>query len=341
MARVLATVRGLDVTEHGPLGALRRAGHEVRHVPRDRRTPLAEAIAGLEGCAAVVAGGEPYTAELFDAAPQLRHVARFGAGYDAVDVAAASARGILVTNGAGSNASAVADLTMGLIISVARNIALHDRTIRQGAWQQRMGADVWQQTLGIVGLGRIGQAVARRARGFDMRILTCEPYPNADAVRELGVELVPIERVFSEADFVTLHLPASAETARMVDARLLGLMKPTAFFINAARGALVDEDALYEALRANRIAGAGLDVRAPEPPADTRFDDLDNVVMTPHTGAATPMARLRSGQAAAEAAVSALRGERPEGLVNPEVWEQFVARVDQLEPVGGHPHRNT
>src|SRR5919106_6471164 len=110
MARVLATIRGLDITEHGPLAALHRAGHEVRHVPRDRRTPLAEAAAALDGCAAVVAGGEPYTAELFDAAPQLRHVARFGAGFDAVDVAAATARGIVVTNGAGSNASAGAGL---------------------------------------------------------------------------------------------------------------------------------------------------------------------------------------------------------------------------------------
>jgi len=324
VATVLVTMRGLDVTESGPLGELHRVGHEVRHVVRDRRTPLAEAAQALEGCDAVVAGGEPYTAELFDAAPRLRHVARFGAGYDAVDAAAATARGILVTNGAGSNATAVADLTIGLMISVARNIALHDRTIRKGVWQGRMGADVWQQTLGIVGLGRIGQHVARRARGFEMRILAYEPYPNVEAVRELGVELVTLERVFAEADFVTLHLPASAETAKLVDARLLGLMKPTAFFINAARGALVDEDALYKALKENRIAGAALDVRETEPPTDARLNELDNVVMTPHTGAATPLARLRSGQAAAASIVSALRGERPEGLVNPEVWETWL-----------------
>jgi D-3-phosphoglycerate dehydrogenase len=159
-----------------------------------------------------------------------------------------------------------------------------------------------------------------------MRILAYEPYPNAEAVRELGVELAPIERVFAEADFVTLHLPASAETAKLVDARMLGLMKPTAFLINAARGALLDEDALYEALRTNKIAGAALDVRAAEPPADARFNELDNVVMTPHTGAGTPVARLRSGQAAAASVVSALRGERPDGLVNPEVWDRWLAK---------------
>jgi D-3-phosphoglycerate dehydrogenase len=185
-----------------------------------------------------------------------------------------------------------------------------------------MGADVWQQTLGIVGLGRIGQAVARRARGFEMRILAYEPYPNQDAVRDLGAELAPLERVFGEADFVTLHLPASRETAGLVDARLLGLMKPTAFFINAARGALVDEDALAAALREGRIAGAGFDVRATEPPQDGRFSDLDNVVMTPHTGAATPKAHFLCGQAASRSVLQLLRGERPDGLVNPEVWEQ-------------------
>jgi D-3-phosphoglycerate dehydrogenase / 2-oxoglutarate reductase len=325
MATVLVTVRGLDAGEGGPLGALHRAGHQVRHLPRDRRTPLAEAVEALAGCPAVIAGGEPYTAALFDAAPQLGHVARFGAGYDAVDVAAATARGVLVTNGAGANAQAVADPTLGLLLGIARNIALHDRRIRQGTWQGQPGADVWQRTLDIVGLGRIGQAVARRARGFEMRILACEPEPNLEAVRELGVELAPLERVFAQADFVTLHLPASAETAQMVGARLLGLMKPTAFLINAARGAVVDEDALYHALREGRIAGAGLDVRAAEPPADDRFGALVNVVMTPHTGAATPEARRRSGQAAAASVVAFLRGERPDGLVNPEAWERASA----------------
>jgi D-3-phosphoglycerate dehydrogenase len=274
----------------------------------------------------VIAGGEAYGAALFDAAPALRHVARFGAGYDAVDVAAATARGVVVTNGAGANASAVADLTLGLILAVARNIARYDREIRGGRWQSQIGADVWRQTLGIVGLGQIGRAVARRARGFEMRLLACEPAPDAAAVAELGVELAPIERVFAESDFVSLHLPSTAATAGLVDARLLSLMKPGAFFINAARGALVDEDALYAALSAGRIAGAGLDVRGAEPPGDGRFAALDNVVMTPHTGAATPLSRVLSGRAAAESVVRVLRGERPDGLINPEAWESPARR---------------
>jgi phosphoglycerate dehydrogenase-like enzyme len=326
MATVLITMRGLDTSEGGPLKALFDAGHEVRVAPRERDATPADAAAALRGCPAVIAGGEAYGAALFDAAPALRHVARFGAGYDAVDVAAATARGVVVTNGAGANASAVADLTLGLILAVARNIARYDREIRGGRWQSQIGADVWRQTLGIVGLGQIGRAVARRARGFEMRLLACEPAPDAAAVAELGVELAPIERVFAESDFVSLHLPSTAATAGLVDARLLSLMKPGAFFINAARGALVDEDALYAALSAGRIAGAGLDVRRAEPPGDGRFAALDNVVMTPHTGAATPLSRVLSGRAAAESVVRVLRGERPDGLINPEVWESPARR---------------
>jgi D-3-phosphoglycerate dehydrogenase len=322
MATILASLRAIDAGPQGPLAALHAAGHEVRKIQVNAQTPAADLAAALEGATAVVAGGERYGDEVFRRAPALRHVARFGAGYDAIDVAAATANGVVVSNSPGANATAVADLTLGLMLSIARSIPRHDANIRAGVWQSRTGADVWQQTLGIVGLGRIGQGVARRARGFDMRLLAYEPMPNHAAVRELGVELAPIERVFQEADFVTLHLPASAETDRLVGARLLGLMKPSAFFINAARGRLVDEDALYEVLSAGRIAGAALDVRRDEPPTDARFNALENVVLTPHTAAATVKAQIASGQAAAEGVLRVLRGEQPEGIVNPEVWER-------------------
>src|SRR5260370_7507071 len=179
---------------------------------------------------------------------------RVGVGYDAVDISAATAHGVLVTNTPGANATAVADFAMGLLLAVARWIPTFDRDLRQGVWQSRLGADVWQQTLGIVGLGNIGRGVARRARGFDMRVLAYEPYPDQAFVREHGVELVPLERVFADSDFITLHLPASAETARMVNARLLALMKPTAYLINPARGSLADQDALYAPRRAHKIA---------------------------------------------------------------------------------------
>jgi D-3-phosphoglycerate dehydrogenase / 2-oxoglutarate reductase len=325
MATVLVTRRNTDLDEHGPLAPLYAAGHSVRHVPATPLTPAADLIRALEGCEAVMAIIEPYTAEVFDGAPQLKHVSRIGIGYDAVDVAAATTHGVVVSNTPGANANAVADFTMGLLLSAARWIPLFNRDIRQGVWQSRIGADVWQRTIGIVGLGNIGKGVARRARGFDMRVVAYEPYPDPAFVREHGVELVEMDEVFRQADFVTLHLPASAETENTVNARTLGLMKPTAYLINAARGPLVDEDALYNALVEKRIAGAALDVRVIEPSTDGRFNDLDNVVLAPHAAGSTTSAVQASIRAAAENVVRVLRGEQPVGLINPEVWDRFLA----------------
>jgi D-3-phosphoglycerate dehydrogenase / 2-oxoglutarate reductase len=205
MANVLVTVaRAMEQGEHGPLAPLYAAGHNLRHVRANAQTSAHDLIAALEDCASVVAIIEPYTPEVFDGAPHLRHVARVGVGYDAVDIPSATAHGVLVTNTPGANATAVADFAFGMLLSVARWIPTLDRQLRRAAWQSRLGADVWQQTLGIVGLGNIGRGVARRARGFDMRVLVCEPYPDQAFVREHGLELVPLERLFVEADFTCL-----------------------------------------------------------------------------------------------------------------------------------------
>ena len=158
-----------------------------------------------------------------------------------------------------------------------------------------------------------------------MKVLAYEPYPDQAFVNEYGIELAPLDRIFSESDFVTLHLPSSAETENTVNDRTLGLMKPSAYLVNAARGPLVDEDALYRALVEKRIAGAALDVRVVEPNFDTRFHALDNVVLAPHAAGSTDSAALESIRAAAENVVKVLRGERPDGLVNPAVWDRFPA----------------
>jgi D-3-phosphoglycerate dehydrogenase len=328
MATVLVTVpRAIEQGASGPLAPLYSEGHTVRHVRANAQTSAPDLIAALEGCDAVVAIIEPYTAEVFDGASRLRHVARVGVGYDAVDIQAATARGVLVTNTPGANATAVADFAMGLLLAVARHIPTFDRDIRQGTWQSKLGADVWQQTIGIVGLGNIGRGVARRARGFDMTVLAHEPYPDLEFVQAHGVELASLARVFAESDFVTLHLPASAETRHIVSSNLLGLMKPSAYLINSARGALVDEDALYDALKARRIAGAALDVREVEPSADTRFAELDNVVLAPHAAGSTPRAVNTAIREAALAVGTYLRGERPNGVINPEVLSKEASRV--------------
>ncbi|MGH8573126.1 MAG: NAD(P)-dependent oxidoreductase, partial [Gammaproteobacteria bacterium] len=217
---------------------LRAAGLELRVGSGRRTTPVAEVIESLAGATAVIAGQELYTAEIFDACPELRLVVRFGAGFDTVDVGAATERGVLVATIPGTTDGGVADHAIGLMIDLAHGISRHDRAMRRGEWQPQRGVDMWHATLGIAGLGRIGRAVARRGLGFDMRVIAHEPYPVMEFVEEHRIELMRMDEVFAQSDFVTLHLPAMPETERIVDAAKLALMKPTAFLINTGRGNL-------------------------------------------------------------------------------------------------------
>ncbi len=312
-----------DEDELGEIpGALRRAGHELRFASGKRSTSATEVIESLNGCAAVIAGQEPYDAEVFDACPELQLVVRFGVGFDAVDVPAATERGVLVATIPGTNDWAIADHTMGMILDLAHGISRHDREMRRDEWRPQQGVDVSQATLGIVGLGRIGRSVALRAAGFQMQVIAYEPEPVMEFVEEHGVELLSMERVLGEADFVTLHLPAMPETERVIDAPKLALMKPTAFLINTARGSVLDEDAVYEAVRSGQIAGAGIDAWTREPMEDPRWGELDNVVITPHCGANTQGVWTASGEMAVDIVLKVLRGEKPKQLLNPEAWNE-------------------
>ncbi len=324
MTRVLITYGGTQPGEIGVVQRLEAAGCELKFAAGEPSTPARDLIDWLDGCDVVVAGSEPYTEEVFRNSPRLRHIQRFGVGFDAIDLAAATRHGVVVSTAPGTNDWGVADHTIGLMLVLAHNILRDDRAVRAGLWRTRsvLGQDLWRKTLGIVGLGRIGKGVARRARGFDMRVLAAEPEPDLEFCRLHGVELVPLETLLRESDFVSLHLPLSSETVGFMDAARFALMKPGAYFINTARGGLVDEDALYEALVSGRLAGAGLDVRAVEPPTDTRFFELENVVLTPHTAPNTVGVWLATGQLCAENVLRVLRGEQPEGLRNPEVWER-------------------
>jgi phosphoglycerate dehydrogenase-like enzyme len=278
----------------------------------------------LQGCAAVVAGGEPYTEEVFAACPELRLVCRFGVGYDAVDVEAATRHGVVAATTPGTNDWAVADHAMGLIIDLAHRISRHDRLIRAGGWGARRGIDVYQKTIGIVGLGRIGKGVARRARGFDMRVLAYEPYPDLEFVKANGVELVELDDLLGQSDFVTLHLPAMPSTHKIVNAEKLALMKPTAYLVNTARGKLLDEDAVYEAVTSGQIAGAGIDAWTVEPLDQVaRWAALDNVILTPHSAPSTIGVWEATWKMMHESIVGFLaEGKQPVGILNPEVWEK-------------------
>ncbi len=320
------TTVALNLTQpEDKLGAipvrLRAAAFDLRFGTGGRSTSVGDVIASLEGCAAVIAGQEPYTAEVFDACPELRLIVRYGVGFDAVDVAGATERSILVATIPGTNHWGVADHAFGLILDLAHRISAHDRAMRRGEWKVRRGVDVWGATLGIVGLGRIGRDVALRGLGFKMRVISYEPYPVMEFVEEHGIELTSMDTVFLESDFVTLHLPSMPETEKVVDASKLAMMKPTAFLINTARGNLVDEDALYAAVGSEQIAGAGIDAWTTEPMVDPRWADLDNVVLTPHSGPSTHGVWTASGAMAVDIVLQVLADEKPEQLLNPEAWE--------------------
>jgi phosphoglycerate dehydrogenase-like enzyme len=213
---------------------------------------------------------------------------------------------------------------MGLLLSLARRIPELDAAIKTGEWRRGIAADVCGQTLGLVGTGRIGMGVARRAKAFGMRLLAADPYPNALFIEELGGDYVSVDDVLERSDFVSLHCPAGSETRGMIGAAQLARMKPTAFLLNLARGALIDEPALIAALRENRIAGAGLDVLAVEPPTPGSPSDelarLPNVLVTPHVASFTPRTAARMARASMENLLTALRGERPQHVANPAVY---------------------
>jgi D-3-phosphoglycerate dehydrogenase len=236
-------------------------------------------------------------------------------GFDRVDIHAAAEKRVVVTTTPGSNSEAVADFAMGMILACARKIPLLDSNLKAGAWQPRLGVDVNSKTLGIAGLGRIGQAVARRARAFNMRILGVDPIVSQDQVAALGVEIVSFDTLFSESDFITLHMPSLPETSGFIGERELKAMRSTAFLINTARGPLVDERALRDALRENRIAGAGLDVFDGEPRTDSPFAEFDNVIVSPHIAGGTVESTAMMAEAAVDNAIAVLSGKWPRDVV--------------------------
>jgi glyoxylate reductase len=263
-------------------------------------------------------------AALLDVAPRLRIVSNMAVGYDNIDVAAATARGVLVANTPGVLTETTADFAFALLLAAARRVVEGDRLARSGGWSTwhpsfLLGHDVYGATLGIVGLGAIGRALARRARGFAMRLLYFDSQRRPELEAELDARFVPLDTLLRESDFVSLHVPLTIETRHLIGRRELGLMKPSAILINTSRGGVVDQQALCEALRSRGIAGAGLDVAEVEPvPAGDPLLHLDNLTLTPHVASASVATRARMADMAADAILCVLRGEKPANLVNPQ-----------------------
>ncbi len=318
----------------------------------DASTPLEEIIADFDGI--VIRSATKMTAELIERATNLKVIGRAGVGVDNVDVAAATRRGIVVANAPESTVVSAAEQTIGLMVALVRNIPQAHAALKQGRWERSRwsGVELEGKTLGVLGFGRIGQQVARRAMGLGMRVVAYDPFVSDDRFRELGVEHVPtVDEVLAVADVLTLHSPLTDETRGMINRETIAKMKDGARLVNAARGALVDEEALAEAIDAGKLAGAALDVFSTEP-YDGPLLERDHIVVTPHLAASTDEAQDRAGMIIAEQVVSALEGGVVSNAVNIPVVDKadlevlgpfipLASRLGQLavELAGGFPRR--
>ncbi len=324
------SVPAILVTRQIPRAGLRvldgKSGYQVLggRQPPSRDELIAALQAGFFGILSTLT--EPIDAAVMDACPGLRIVANMAMGYDNIDVEAATKRRILVTNTPGVLTETTADLAWTLLMAAARGLPASFRYLREGHWktwepEALLGQDVFGATLGIVGMGRIGAAMAKRARGFDMKVIYYDPVPRLEIAREVGASFRDLPDLLRDSDFVSVHVPLTPQTKKLFGAPQFALMKPTAVFINTSRGPVVDQHALYEALRDRRIFAAGLDVFETEPlPLDDPLLTLDNAVLTPHIASASVATRNRMATLAAENILAAARGQRPQNLVNSAAW---------------------
>ena len=302
--RVVATARAFCAKDGPHQAILRDAGMELVLAAGSAPLSAAELVPLAADADALLLGLDHCDASVFASAPRLRVVSRFGAGVDRVDLDAARRHGVTVTNTPGANTVAVAELTFGVLLALARDLPHAIATARAGAWTRKSGWELAGKTLGLVGLGRIGRAVAERAAAFGMRVIGHDPY--APEVR--GVVRVELDDLWPEADVVSLHLGLGERTRHLVDAQALARMKPGAVLINTSRGGLIDEAALADALRSGHLAGAAADAFDREPPVGSPLLGLPNFIPTPHLGAATREAARRMGEAAARNVVAVLTG---------------------------------
>lgn len=321
---ILVTARAFLSSGEAAREMLEKAGCRILVSPRLGPLPEDELISHLAGCDAVIASSDPYTARVFAVCPSLKLIARCGVGIDSVDLAAATAAGVVVTNTPGAMTEAVADHAFALLLALARRIPEADALMRSGGWEGLLGTSVYGKTLGIVGYGQIGQAVARRAAGFGMKVLAYDPplQTRPPAERPPGAEYTDLDDLLARSDFVSLHAPNTPETTGLFDAARFARMKPTAYFINTARGALVYEAALLRALENGQIAGAAVDAYQEEPlPKDHPLRRAPRCVLTPHIASLTPEAAQAMCQCCAESILAIVRGEKPTHVCNPAVWD--------------------
>ncbi|MDR3076984.1 MAG: phosphoglycerate dehydrogenase [Synergistaceae bacterium] len=318
--KVLVTATSLKPDSKNPaLEALGKFADEVAYNPHGRPLAEDELIPLLSGCDGFIAGLDFVTERVINSCGRLKVISRYGAGVDRVDIAAASARGVCVCNTPGANAQAVADLAFGLMLGVARRIPMLDRMTREGKWVRSTGVELYGKTIGILGLGAIGKAVARRAAGFSMKVLAYDPFIDEAYAEANGIEPTGFDRLVREANFISLHLPMTGETRHIIGEDAMRSMKPGAVIVNTARGGLIDEAAAYELLKSGHLGGLGLDAYEEEPPSKSPLLELDNVVMTPHTGAHTHEATANMAAMAVENLIDVLSGRECKYILNRDI----------------------
>jgi D-3-phosphoglycerate dehydrogenase len=321
---VLVEARPFCLFDDAPMRKLLDAGVELVDM-RGAGIDDPDFLAALKTADAVLSGNDLTIDDaLLEKADRLKAVAKMGVGLDMIDIDAATRHGVLVFNTPGVNDQAVADHTFALILAVARKILYCDRSLREGRWEHTkiLGIELWEKTLGLIGLGAIGRNVAIRAEGFRMRVVAHDPYwPKAFAEAH-RVEQMEIEELLAVSDVVSLHVPLMEQTRNLIDAAAFSRMKPGAILVNCARGGVVNEKDLAEALEKGEIAGAGIDVFEAEPPKDSPLLGIDNVVLTPHTAAFTTQALANMDRGVVDQLIGYAKGEKPPHAVNPEVFGQ-------------------
>jgi phosphoglycerate dehydrogenase-like enzyme len=329
--KILVTAKALSIEPVGALALekLGDAGCEIIHPPKYGPLTVAELLPQLVGIHAVLAGMDPFNAEVLASkeAAQLKIISRWGIGIDAIDLPAAAKMGVVVANTPGLLNEAVADYAMGMLLAMARRIPQGWHSLKGGQWESEWGPDLGGKTLGLVGCGGIGQAVAKRAKGFDMRLIGHDPMPS-QAAKDLGIEFISLDGLLAEADFVSLHSALTPQTRGMIGEAQLRAMKPSAMLINTARGAVIDEPALARALKEEWIAGAALDVFVVEPlPGDHPLHAVPNLLLTPHQASLGYGSGAKVSMASVDAVLDVRAGRKPRWVVNPEVYASGALRV--------------
>ena len=303
------------------LALLRQQGYQVERLLRAETMAAPALAAHVRGFDALMVGLDPVPAEMLSG-DRLKVVARFGIGVDSVDVEAATAAGVMVTNTPGASKVGVAELAISLMFSLARQLPQHHAWTKAGGWQRQLGFELFGKTLGLVGLGQVGKEVARRAVCLGMRVVAHDIAWDQEFSREYEVKRGSLENVLSQSDFVSLHVPSIPSTIGLMGEKQLKMMKKGAMLINTARGSLIDEEALYNALISQHLGGAALDVFANEPPAGSPLLDLDQVIFSPHQGGETRESFRNYSRMCTDNVLAALGGDRPPNIVNPEVPDQ-------------------